>query len=83
MRPGGLSSFRMQTLILDIQGMHCQNCAEKVVRALKLLPGVAEAQVDATSRSGRVELDEQQCRPADVVAAVQRAGFQVSGFRTS
>jgi Cu+-exporting ATPase len=67
----------MQSLTeLEIRGMTCASCAAHVTRALRDVPGVEDAAVNlATERAtvlhGSVELH-------DLVAAVERAGYEAS-----
>lgn len=70
----------MKTLVLKISGMTCDHCVQAVSRNLQLTPGVRGASVDLLSHSARVEMNDETCSLNDVVASVQRAGFQVDGF---
>lgn len=72
----------MQTITLSISGMHCQNCAGRIQQALAALPGVHAAAVDLAGNNARVGIDESACRTADLVAAVQHAGYQITGFKS-
>ena len=62
-----------QQVELAIAGMTCASCVGRVERALRRVPGVAEAQVNLATELARIEgigLDE-----AALVAAVERAGY--------
>ena len=67
----------MQSLTeLEIRGMTCASCAVHVTRALRGVPGVEDAAVNlATERAtvlhGRLD-------PHELVAAVERAGYEAS-----
>src|SRR5258708_4801643 len=71
----------MQTLTLNIQGMTCDHCCRKIEHNIGSLPGIHRCEVDLPSNSAQVEFDESVCTPSDLISAVQRAGFQVEGFR--
>lgn len=63
----------MSTLALQIDGMTCQHCVRAVNEALTDLPGVTVERVEIGKAS--VELDEARVQPAQVIDAVQDAGF--------
>lgn len=61
---------------LAIEGMHCAACAFKVEKALKAVPGVASAEVNATSGRARVVWSARQAKPSDWLRAVRDAGYR-------
>ena len=61
---------------LAISGMTCATCALRVERALSAVPGVARAEVNLATHHGAVEGIAGALRPADLVAAVRRAGYE-------
>ncbi|MGH8295633.1 MAG: heavy metal translocating P-type ATPase [Steroidobacteraceae bacterium] len=61
---------------LAISGMTCATCALRVERALSAVPGVARAEVNLATNRGSVEGVAGALRPADLVAAVRRAGYE-------
>jgi Cu+-exporting ATPase len=67
----------MQSLTeLEIRGMTCASCAAHVTRALRDVPGVEDAAVNLATERATVlhgSLD-----PHDLVAAVERAGYEAS-----
>lgn len=63
------------THALSISGMTCATCALRVERALAAVPGVARVAVNLASNRGSVEGVAGAVRPADLVAAVRRAGY--------
>jgi copper chaperone CopZ len=71
----------MRTILLTVNGMHCQSCVESLARQLKATTGVQEVQVDLLSRTARVAHDDVICHTPDLMAAVRRAGYQVESFR--
>jgi copper chaperone CopZ len=61
-----------------VKGMSCGHCAAAVTKALRVLPGVGEVQVDLAS--GRVTYDCEKPFPAEEVArAIKAAGYEVVG----
>lgn len=60
---------------LAITGMTCATCAGRVEAALAAVPGVVGATVNLASERATVEAIAGITRPADLVAAVHRAGY--------
>ena len=80
--PGGGNGARahgyiiaMANLKLHVVGMHCGNCQNKVERALKGVPGVYTAIVDWSGGEAEVDFDDDMTTPAQLVSAVQQAGY--------
>ena len=69
-----------QFTILRIDGMHCHRCDETIQKALKLIPGVHEVEVDFNSGLASVLYDDAQVKVKDLTEAITEAGYQVSGF---
>ena len=68
--PGTWESF------VGIEGMHCAACSLTLEQALKSVPGVQDASVNAASHMARVVWSAAQTRPSQWFMAVQRAGYQ-------
>jgi Cu+-exporting ATPase len=66
---------------LAISGMTCATCALRVERALSAVPGVARAEVNLANEHGSVEGAAGALRPAELVAAVRRAGYEAQLLR--
>ena len=60
---------------LSVTGMHCGNCQKKVEQALKGVAGVYSAIVDWQDGAAEVDFDDDSVTCAQLVAAVQRAGY--------
>ena len=61
---------------LAISGMTCATCALRVERALAAVPGVVRADVNLATNRAAVAGIAGALRPADLVAAVRRAGYE-------
>lgn len=61
---------------LAIEGMHCAACAINVEKALKAVPGVSGAEVNATSGRARLMWDSSAVKPSDWMRAVAKAGYR-------
>jgi Cu+-exporting ATPase len=64
-----------ETRELAISGMTCATCAGRVERALAGVPGVLRATVNLASEKASAEGLAGVLRPADLIAAVHRAGY--------
>ncbi len=60
---------------LQIEGMHCENCANRVERAINAIDGAA-AKVNLKKKMAEVRLDR-QIPDETLVKAVESAGYQV------
>lgn len=64
-----------ETRELAISGMTCATCAGRVERALLAVSGVIRAEVNLASENASIEGVAGLLRPADLIAAVRRAGY--------
>ena len=67
----------MATSVLKIQGMTCNHCVMRVVKALKAVPGVQDAQVDLQKAEAAVTYDEAKVALDKLSYAVVEAGYKV------
>lgn len=65
-------------LLLDIQGMHCASCISRVESSLAELPGVTYARANLATEQASVDFDASQSGIDEMIAAVERAGYQAS-----
>jgi Cu+-exporting ATPase len=68
----------VKQLTLPDVGMTCANCVATVERNLKKLDGVQTAVVNLSSERASVEFDPQKLELGDLVARVQRAGYDIA-----
>ena len=64
-------------LELPITGMTCASCANRVERSLNQLDGVT-ASVNYATEKATVDFDPAAVAPAELVAAVEAAGYQAA-----
>src|SRR5690606_4181047 len=62
------------TLRLDIAGMTCASCVNRVEKALRKVDGVREASVNLATETAAVTADG--VSPQALLQAVERAGYQ-------
>jgi copper chaperone len=62
-----------QTIVLDIQGMHCEGCASAVQSALAKTKGVQKAVVSKPKDQATVTFDPKQTSVPKLIDAVKNA----------
>jgi Cu+-exporting ATPase len=67
----------VERLVLPISGMSCASCVAHVERALGKAPGVLSVQVNLATQQATVEYVPGLASYADLVAAVEGAGYRV------
>ena len=79
LRPPAATGHTMSTaeLKISIEGMTCASCALRVEKALRAVPGVTAASVNAASDTARVETSA-AADTAALAAAVRGAGYGVA-----
>lgn len=65
-------------IVLPVHGMTCGGCVASVERALLRVSGVESVDVSLAGASARVRYQPEQVVRADLVQAVEAAGFAVS-----
>ena len=65
----------MATVTLNIDGMTCGGCVKSVTKVLNDLDGVRSATVSLENKNAQVEFDEGKIRIAQLVEAVEDAGY--------
>ncbi len=63
---------------LPITGMTCANCVATVERNIKRLDGVRSASVNLASERASIEYDGSKLSQDEIVASIQRAGYDVA-----
>lgn len=64
-------------ITIPVQGMTCASCVNHVGRALKKVPGVADAQVNLATEKATVFFAEEAVPLAQLVSAIAEAGYRV------
>ena len=63
-----------------ITGMSCAACSSAVERVTRKLPGVVRSDVNLTTAKLRIEYDEKQVAPEQIIAKIEKAGFGAEVF---
>jgi P-type Cu+ transporter len=64
------------SLQFSVKGMTCSSCAGRVEKALRKVPGVVSAPVNLALESVKVTAFSSTVSPADLTAAVEKAGYE-------
>jgi Cu+-exporting ATPase len=73
----GAAREEADRLTLPVRGMHCAACVGRVERALRGVPGVAEASVNLATERATVAFDPGAADLAALRAAVAAAGYEL------
>lgn len=65
----------MENTVIKIDGMSCQGCVKNITGVLTALSGVSSAEVSLEAAEARVDFDPQQIGRAELVEAIEDAGF--------
>jgi copper chaperone len=68
----------MQTISLNVSGMTCGGCEERIARALRRIPGISAIEADHRSGAVRVIFDPARVSDDAIRAAIERAGYEVA-----
>ncbi len=69
----------MESMTLQIAGMHCEGCAATLKAVVEREPGVKAAAVSYRSGAARILYDPEQTGAERLAAAIGRTGFRVTG----
>ncbi|NUN06896.1 MAG: cadmium-translocating P-type ATPase [Bdellovibrio sp.] len=61
---------------IEIEGMSCASCVSRVEKALKNVPGVADASVNLATEKARIKIDHGKSSYEDLLKAVENAGYK-------
>jgi len=67
----------MERWILELHGMHCDDCARRVAAALGAATGVHHAEASYADHRALIDADPEQCDEATLNAIIRELGFRV------
>jgi Cu+-exporting ATPase len=70
-----LPATHIEVVSFPVEGMTCASCVNRITRFLNKVEGVAEANVNLASESATIRFDPASVTVADLVAAVDAAGY--------
>ena len=68
------------TDLMNVGGMHCAACVARVEKALKAVPGVAEATVNLATRQAQVCYDPEAVSSRELEETIASAGYVFEGW---
>ena len=68
----------MEQLVLQVNGMTCTACENRIQRALRKLEGVRKARADHKASEVRVVIDPTQTPEEAVRACITQAGYEIA-----
>lgn len=72
------ASGKTARLSLDVEGMVCENCSNRLEKVLKGARGVRSASVNLKDKSATLEIDPALAVGKEIVEAVKEAGFSAT-----
>ncbi len=67
----------MNTVTINIEGMHCDGCAERITALLEKEPGVRDAAVSFANGQARVRYNSHAVHEDRLVEVIEGGGFSV------
>jgi copper chaperone len=68
----------MESIVIGIAGMSCQNCVKSITGVLQALPGVEQVEVLLEPGQARLVYDPAKIGVAQFRDAIEGAGFDVN-----
>lgn len=68
----------METLTMNIEGMHCGGCATGIQMVTEQLDGVTSAFVDLDGKKGTWEIDPTKVTAEKIIAEITTLGYKAT-----
>ncbi len=68
----------MDKLILNVEGMSCNHCENRVKNAVGALDGISSVDVNLSEKTVTVELNPSEVTEKQVKAAIEEQGYEVT-----
>ena len=65
-----------QSMMFDVEGMHCASCVNNVEKAIKNVPGVDEVTVNLATEKASVSFRKGESESTKIFEAVENAGYK-------
>lgn len=65
-------------IILEIGGMHCEGCSNRLTRVLNGLEGIKDAKVSLKEKKAEIEYNEEEISLDEIKEQIIDAGFTAS-----
>jgi len=66
----------MDTINLNIEGMHCGGCATGIQMVTEQIDGVSSAFVDLDGKKGTWEIDATKVTPQQIIEEITKLGYK-------
>jgi dissimilatory sulfite reductase (desulfoviridin) alpha/beta subunit len=66
-----------QKITMDIAGMSCEKCVQRITRVLEGLPGVIDVKVNLAQGTAAVIFDPSRISPSEIENAVGQTGYEI------
>jgi Cu+-exporting ATPase len=67
--------FMQKTINLDVKGMTCASCVNRIERVLKKEESVQEASVNLATEKAKISFDAAKTNPQHLIELIQKAGY--------
>ena len=67
----------MKSVTLEVEGMHCEGCAQTIKALVDAEPGVRAADVSYKERQARILYDPQTIAEDQLVKVIEKGGYRV------
>lgn len=67
----------MEQATLQVPGMHCGGCANRIEEAVKHIEGVRRVKADFMAHTVDVAFDSDKVEPATLRSAIEKTGYEV------
>ena len=68
----------METLNMNIEGMHCGGCATGIQMVTEQLDGVSSVFVDLEGKKGTWEIDSSKITAEKIIEEIEKLGYKAS-----
>jgi copper chaperone len=68
----------METLTMNIEGMHCGGCATGIQMVTEQIDGVSSVFVDLDSKKGTWEIDPSKVTAEKIIAEITTLGYKAT-----
>lgn len=68
----------MDTIEMNIKGMHCGGCATGIQMVTEQMDGVSSSFVDLEGKKGTFEIDSSKVSTDDIIAEIKKLGYSAT-----
>lgn len=66
----------MKEIILNIEGMHCTGCSNRLTKVLNNIDGIESAEVSFETKKATIKYDGSKVSVETIKAEIEEAGFK-------